>query len=103
MSSPPSPPALRDAVFERLCAAFGEPQRVVNLDRHWALRSLAYIAAINVLCDGKDELPVVWVFNPHDPTNGVHHSVIRSEAEIDPVIADIERDVRHAGRAEHPR
>ena len=84
--------SLRDTVFERLRAAFGEPHRTVGVDRHWALRSLAYMAAINVLCNGRDEFPIVWVFNPHEPKDGVRHTIIRTEAEID------HRDRRHRAR-----
>lgn len=91
--------SLRDTVFERLCSALGKPDREFGLDRHWALRRLGYVASINVLCHGRDEEPVVWVFNPHHPANGVRHTVIRSEGEIGPVIAQIQNEVRNSGRA----
>ena len=89
---------LRAAVHQRFRAAFGEPHRTVGQDSHWALRSLGYIAAINVLVDGGPEHPTVWVFDPHDPRDGVSHAHIRSEAEIDPIVARIEKRVKEAGR-----
>lgn len=103
MSIPPSstPPPLtpvRDFVFERLRAAFGEPHRIVGTDRHWALRPVEYAAAIHVLCNGKDDFPILWVFNPHDAKDGVRHTVIRETTEVDALVAGIQEEVRHAGR-----
>ncbi|HVZ94737.1 MAG TPA: hypothetical protein VG797_09525 [Phycisphaerales bacterium] len=93
---------LHPIVYEKFRLAFGDPHRAEGKDRHWGLRALNYIAAINVLVNGSSEHPVVWVFDPHDPKDGVSSCRIRSEAEIDPLIKRIEERVRSVGRSSPP-
>ena len=89
---------LHPALYEKFKLAFGEPDRTEGKDWHWSLRPFAYIAAINVLANGSREHPVVWVFNPHDPKDGVSSTRITEEPQIDTLIRKIEDIVRHAGR-----
>lgn len=96
MSARPLSP-LSETVLGKLRNAFGEPTRIVGMDRHWALRRLSYVSAVNLLLVCGEERPVLWVFDPHDPTNGVHHDTIRGETEIDGLIAQIQGRVRRAG------
>jgi hypothetical protein len=93
--------SLHDAVFEKFRRALGEPHKVVGSDYHWALRPLAYIAAINVLLNGGSAGrgdPVVWVFDPHDPRDGVTNERIRHESEAEEMLEQILERVKTAGR-----
>jgi len=89
---------LHVAINEKFRRAIGEPHRAVGKDRQWSLRTLAYIAAINVLVNGSVEHPVVWIFDPHDPEDGVCHTKIVHESDADDIIKRIEARVRNAGR-----
>lgn len=85
-------------VVERFTAAFGEPTKAGNA-RHWSLRSLQYIAPVNVLVHNASRGPVVWVFNPHEPTDGVSSTPVETESQIEPLIASITDTVKKAGRS----
>jgi hypothetical protein len=85
-------------VLNKLRSAFGEPSRVVGRDCHWALRRLAYLSALNILLDGGNDFPVLWVFDPHDLKNGVSHEAIRAEEEIDPLITKVQDRIARAGQ-----
>jgi hypothetical protein len=90
---------LHESVRSRFVAAFGEPHRTLGRDWQWSMRPLSYVAAVNVLVNGGRDVPAVWIFDPHDPSDGVTSVSIDSEAEIGPLIAKIEHRVRHAGIA----
>lgn len=94
----PKPIDLHSIVLQRFQGAFGEPHRVAGDERQWSLRSLAYIAAVNVLLVGNAERPVVWVFDPHDPTDGISSVTIQSEGQIASVIDSIEERVKLRGQ-----
>jgi hypothetical protein len=89
---------LHEAIKEKFAAAFGPPHNIMGKDSHWSLRSLRYIAAVNVLINGAPEQPVVWVFDPHDPRDGVTHIRIKSDTDIAEIIKAIEVRVKNAGR-----
>jgi hypothetical protein len=89
---------LHQAIKQKFAAAFGPPHNTLGKDSHWSLRSLRYIAAVNVLVNGSPELPVVWIFDPHDPRDGVSHIQIKSDTDIEAIIRAIEDRVKNAGR-----
>ena len=76
---------------EKFCRAFGDPHRAQGHDLQWSLRSLAYLAPINILLDLGNHTPIVWIFDPHDIKEGVFHLPLRSEADADSVIWQIEQ------------
>jgi hypothetical protein len=80
---------LHPVVLSKFREAFGEPHTSVKADSHWALRRLPYMAAVNVRINGAKEEPIVWVFDPHSPKDGVSHTRINSEADIDNLIKRI--------------
>ena len=90
--------ALHALVHSKFREAFGEPNRVEGADYHWSLRHLRYSAAIHVLVNSGGDHPVVWIFDPHMPNDGVSHQYIRREAEINDLIARITARVRAAGQ-----
>ncbi len=90
--------ALREKVHQKFRQAFGTPDHDVGKDLHWSLRALNYIASINVLINGSSKEVRVWGFDPHDPSDGVSHAEIKSEAEAEKLIRMIEQRVKHAGR-----
>lgn len=96
MSAPISP--LHTAIHAKFRVAFGEPSRIIDHNLNWSLRTLSYISAVNVLSDGSAQSPVVWVFDPHDPSNGVSSTIIKHESEIDPLIEKIVQRVKRAGQ-----
>jgi hypothetical protein len=96
----PDASALRAALIAQFRAAFGEPNKEVDGDVHWSLRPFSYVAAINILVNGSSRHPVVWCFDPHDPKNGVHHEIVKDEAQIERIIAAVVERVKHAGRPE---
>lgn len=80
---------LQSSVLAKFSEAFGQPHASVNSDTHWSLRRFAYRAAVNVLVNSAEDDPIVWVFNPHDPSDGVFHIQIKSEMDIDSLIQRI--------------
>ncbi|HVZ93996.1 MAG TPA: hypothetical protein VG797_05760 [Phycisphaerales bacterium] len=89
-------------VQEKFRRAFGEPHRTQGKDLHWGLRAHPHLALINILVNGDAIYPVIWVFDPHDPKDGVTNTLIRHEAEVDPIIRGIEQRVKTAGRRGSP-
>ena len=89
---------LHAMVQESFRRAFGEPHRHIGPERHWSLRPFTYVAAINVLTSEAGELPLVWIFDPHDPSDGVRSITIHHESEIAGIVSGIENRVKHAGR-----
>jgi hypothetical protein len=90
--------SLHALVLSKFREAFGEPDNVVNSDSHWSLRRLSYQAAVHVLLNGAKAEPIVWVFDPHDPTDGVFHTHVRAESEIDQLIQWITQRVQNVGQ-----
>jgi hypothetical protein len=86
---------------EKFRRAFGEPTRIEGKDLCWGLRPFSYVAAINVVLNGGKDRPVVWIFNPHEPTDGIWSATIENDSEIDTIIKRIEDTVRTAGRPKH--
>ena len=100
---PPSPRGLamsdlHNLVVQKFQEAFGEPHRIAGDERQWSLRALAYISAVNVLVNGTPERPMVWVFDPHDPGNGIFNVAITTEAQIDQTIQMINTRVKQRGQ-----
>jgi hypothetical protein len=81
---------LFNAIVRHFTKAFGDPHRIVNGDCNWSLGRFAAPSSVNVLVNDGRGKPVVWVFDPHDPTNGVCHHELTGEAQIAPLVADIE-------------
>jgi hypothetical protein len=96
------PTTLHLAVNTQFINAFGEPHRIVGNDSHWSLRPYPYVAAINILINANLDVPLVWVFDPHDSGNGVFSERIYDEAAIPRLIASIEDRIKHAGRTRPP-
>jgi hypothetical protein len=86
--------SMHATIQRRLAMAFGTPHQSFGKDSLWGLRSASRIPAVNVLVNGSEDIPVIWVFDPHDHQDGVSHYSIRSEADLDPIIAKIEHRVR---------
>jgi hypothetical protein len=89
---------LHAAAFERFTRAFGPPDRTEDKDIYWSLRPFSYVAAINVLVNGSGDTPLVWVFDPHDPSDGVSSTRIHNESELEELVRKIEHRVKTAGR-----
>ena len=93
---------LQSAVKTSFTKAFGEPDRIVGHDAHWSLRPFTYVAAINILVNTSLDVPLVWVFDPHDPVNGVFSQRVYEESEIPDLISRIENRIKQAGRSRPP-
>jgi hypothetical protein len=87
---------LHPFVVERFRNAFGNPDREEGKDRQWSLRTIAAIAAVNVLINGNSEYPMVWVFDPHDANDGVVSLRIKEESQVAPLIILIQERVKAA-------
>ena len=96
MSSFASP--IHALVLSKFRAAFGEPTNLGEKGNHWSLRALKYVAAVNILVNGDAKHPIVWVFNPHDPSNGVSNTPIQHESQIEPLVESIVATVAGAAR-----
>jgi hypothetical protein len=85
-------------IRERFTSAFGPPYRTFGKDACWELWPSPARSALNVLANGSPQFPVVWVFDPHDPADGVRHFEIKSDADLEPVIAHVNQRLRFAER-----
>ena len=94
----PALSALHDAAVSQFSAAFGEPQRVFEKDAHWPLRAASGGGTINVLLNGSPDFPVIWVFDPHDSAVAAGPVQLMTEADIEPMIASIQRRLRGPSR-----
>jgi hypothetical protein len=101
-SPEPNHPPMSDLHRRILAAftlAFGEPTRSMGKDMHWGLRTAPRLPHINVLVNGSSERPIVWVFDPHDHDDGVHHEAIMDDESIARLTAQIQRRVAEASRS----
>jgi hypothetical protein len=83
-------------MVDEFVGAFGAPHRKEGRDLQWSLRRLRYVAAVNVVLSVDREPYEVWVFNPHDPSNGVYSRTIKNESDIAPIIQMIKQNVAGA-------
>jgi hypothetical protein len=98
------PSALHNVVHKRFREVFGEPQSVLGREDHWSFKpTVPYSAAINVLVNGTAELPAIWVFDPHQPDDGVLRVAIKDEQMIEDIISKIQERIRRASRDEPKR
>ena len=89
---------LHEFLHNRFKEAFGEPHRVVDGDEQWSLKPHAFAADIHVLVNGSGGHPLVWVFDPHDPNDGVSHTTISDQSQVAGLIQRIEDRVKYATR-----
>jgi hypothetical protein len=89
---------LHPVVYDKFGRAFGEPSRTVGKDRHWSLPPRCRVP-VNVLVNGTSEHPVVWVFDPHDPEDGVQSYTVGSASQVDGIIKAITARAEIAGRS----
>ena len=85
--------------------AFGPPQDVQGGGEQWTLHPAArYRSQIHLLLNGTPNRPGIWVFDPHDPKNGVENTPIVNRRQIGELItliqsrldfANLERDLHH--------
>jgi hypothetical protein len=90
-----------DSPLKRACdrllrEAFGEPNRTLGRDHHWALKPHANGISINVLVNGTLDVPVVWVFDPYDHSTGVVDVAIETEDTVEKIIAQIQERLQRA-------
>jgi hypothetical protein len=102
---PPQSP-LHAILLKSFTEAFGEPHKVAENERQWSLRALNYIAALNVLvspgASHRDATPVVWIFDPHDPSNGISNTLVTREEDVAPLIEKIKARVRERSQPPAP-
>jgi hypothetical protein len=93
---------LHEKLHNRFREIFGEPHRSVGKDTQWSLPK-GHIACIHLLANGSAELPIVWVFDQHDPVNAVTHVTIEAEAHIEDVLTIVRQRIERmpAGHARH--
>jgi len=93
--------SLYTLVHARFHEAFGKPHHVEGGGEQWTLRpTVAYTSAIHLLLNGTPDKPGVWIFDPHDSTNGVENTHIAEQRQIDHLVQGIEGRLQHANRAE---
>ena len=86
-------------VHARFHDAFGEPHNVEGGGEQWTLEPAAkYSSAIHVLLNGTPQNPGVWVFDPHDPLNGVVNTPIAEARQIGDIISLIQERLNFANR-----
>jgi hypothetical protein len=82
-------------VLERLREAFGPPNRRVDgRSINWSLREGVANTSVNLVLSSDEEFPIVWIFDPRDPLNGVTANAVLDDATLTEVIANIQRRVR---------
>jgi hypothetical protein len=90
------PEELRRLIHAAFTRAFGLPNRSMGKDMQWGLRPGPRLPAINVLVNGSSECPIIWIFDPHDHTDGVHHEGIYEEAAVPRIVELIQAKVKQA-------
>ena len=84
-----------DAKFK---TAFGKPHNTMGHDDHWRLQESPSQTPINVLLNGTRDVPVLWIFDAHDETDGVFNTAITHENQVHDLIVQIQTRVKRAGR-----
>lgn len=87
---------LHNRLHVRFHEVFGKPSNSLGRDDHWSLYPKPNRPSINVLVNGQPELPVVWVFDPHDHADGVMRVAVKDEDHLDEVIAQIQKRLQRA-------
>ena len=83
--------ALYSLVHARFREAFGPPQKMQGDGEQWTLKpDRKYANTIHVLLNGTRDGPGVWIFDPHDPVNGVKNTPIKNPRQIGELITLIQ-------------
>jgi hypothetical protein len=83
--------ALHNYIHTRFRELFGQPDNTLGRDDHWSIKPDGpYRASINVLVNGTDEMPAVWVFDPHSREDGVMRAVVKSEDDLIDIVKQIQ-------------
>lgn len=85
-----------DFVQTRLRETFGPPDTTLARDDHWSLKPHAFKPPINVLLNGTDAHPALWVFDPHSKNDSVFYIMIQSKEQVEQVINMLHQRVQHA-------
>jgi hypothetical protein len=97
-NAPPS--ALHAYILVAFTHAFGAPARSMGKDMQWGVRASPTAPPVNVLVNGSNERPIVWLFcpqnNPLDMNDGVHHQSIMDEDSVARVVLLIQDKVTAA-------
>ena len=86
-------------VHELLSEALGPPATVLGRDDHWSVSPYPKGPPINVLLNGSRDVPVVWVFDPHDYDDGVIYEFVQNEADVQRIVESILLRVKRAQEA----
>ena len=85
--------SLHTYVDARFTEAFGKPHNTMGHDDHWRLES-ASAGPINILLNGTQEIPALWVFDARDAD--VFKSTITWESQVAGLIIQIQERVERA-------
>ena len=88
--------ALHAYIHARFREAFGEPTRILGNDGHWGLRPFADAASIDVLVNGSDEFPIVWIFDTHNVSDGVLKTRVVSQDQVADIISELRTRLQKA-------
>jgi hypothetical protein len=83
----------------RFREAFGQPSTTVGQDDHWKFQASPSVMPINLLLNGTLDDAVVWLFDPHEPGDGVVAVTITREDQVAPLIREIRERVERASSA----
>lgn len=97
-SHSPNPYTLSAIALARFRETFGEPNISEGSDHQWSLKTSPFGNDINVLINGSDTQPIVWIFDPNDRADGVSRSVIEQEQVISNIVDHIRDRVNKASR-----
>jgi hypothetical protein len=96
-----NPYSLSGITLSRFREAFGAPNLTMGHDYQWSLKTSPFGTDINVLVNGTQEKPVVWIFDPNDRADGVSRSAIEDEESILVIIDHIRDRVLKASKISH--
>ena len=83
--------SLYEIVHAQFREAFGQPQALLSGGEQWTLQpSPEFKSSIHVLLNGSPERPGVWVFDPHNRSNGVQNTPITDRRQVSELITLIQ-------------
>ena len=95
-----NPYSLMGIVAARFRESFGDPNMTSFNHQQWTLKTAPFARDIYVLLGGKENQPMVWLFDSNDRNDGVSCSVIEREEGIVEIIDHARDRITRASRTQ---